>query len=337
METELKFQVPRAQRQALRRAVGTASAVTTRLQAVYADTPGQDLAAAGLALRMRKEGRVWVQTLKGRGDGLMQRLEHEVHLPPQRGVPVLDPQRHGGTAAGDRLQKVLARGAPLQPVYSTDIRRLHRRLRHAGALIEVAYDRGHIIAGARRLVVNEIEFELVRGPAAALPDLAARWAARFGLWWDVRTKSERGFRLALGCDTVPPVLASSRPMPSVRRGAAPAWQTRLQGALLHALPNAAELASCSGHAGHLAQWCAALQRLRQLLGRAPAGLQPQGCMQAAAQAHALIQALAQPGRPSQAQDLQAAGAAARSTASCLLMLQCLAWTMAPAAKDSPAP
>ena len=113
-------------------------------------------------------------------------------------------------------------------------------------------------------------------------------------------------------------------MASVRRGAAPAWQARLQGALLHALPNAAELASCSGHAGHLAQWCAALQRLRQLLGRAPAGLQPQGCMQAAAQAHALIQALAQPGRP-------------RSTASCLLMLQCLAWTMAPAAKDSPTP
>lgn len=339
METELKFQVPRAQRQALRRAVGTASAVTTRLQAVYADTPGQDLAAAGLALRIRKEGRVWVQTLKGRGDGLMQRLEHEVHLPPQRGVPALDPKRHAGTAAGDKLQSVLASEAPLQPVYRTDIRRLHRRVRHAGALIEIAYDSGHIFAGSQSLVVDEVEFELVRGPAAALPALAARWAARFGLWWDVRTKSERGFRLALGRETVPPVLASSRPMAGVRRGTAPglAWQARLRGALLHALPNAAELASGGGHAGHLAQWCAALQRLRQLLDRAPAGLQPQGCIQAAAQAQALIQALAQAGRPSQPQDLQAAGAAARSTASCLLMLQCLAWTMAPAAKASSTP
>jgi hypothetical protein len=140
METELKFQVPRGHRQALRQAVATASASTTRLQAVYADTPGQQLAAAGLALRLRKEGPVWVQTLKGRGDGLMQRLEHEVRLPAQRGIPTLDPQRHAGTAAGDKLLAVLAApggGAALQPVYRTDIQRLHRRVRHGGALIEL--------------------------------------------------------------------------------------------------------------------------------------------------------------------------------------------------------
>ena len=53
IETELKFQVPAASRQALHKAVATARAVTTRLQAVYADTPARDLAAAGLALRLR--------------------------------------------------------------------------------------------------------------------------------------------------------------------------------------------------------------------------------------------------------------------------------------------
>ena len=52
---------------------------------------------------------VWVQTLKGRGDGLMRRLEHEVRLPPQRGVPALDPQRHAGTR-GRRLPLALALG-----------------------------------------------------------------------------------------------------------------------------------------------------------------------------------------------------------------------------------
>jgi triphosphatase len=74
VETELKFQVPEASRAALEKAVAAAAVQRTRLQAVYADTPDQRLAAAGLALRLRKEGRVWVQTLKGRGDGLMQRL-----------------------------------------------------------------------------------------------------------------------------------------------------------------------------------------------------------------------------------------------------------------------
>lgn len=121
METELKFQVPPEHRAALLQAVATASATTTRLQAVYADTADQRLAAAGLALRLRKEGRRWVQTLKGRADGpggLMQRLEHEVPLPGFAGgaEPALDPSRHAGTPVGERLLALLADGAPLLPV-----------------------------------------------------------------------------------------------------------------------------------------------------------------------------------------------------------------------------
>lgn len=335
METELKFQVPRGHRQALHQAVATASATTTRLQAVYADTPGQQLAAAGLALRMRKEGRVWVQTLKGRGDGLMQRLEHEVVLPAQRGVPTLDPQRHAGTPAGDKLLAVLALpdgGGPLQPVYRTDIQRLHRRVRHGGALIELAYDRGHIMAGDKRVVVDEIEFELVRGPAAALPELAARWAARFGLWWDVRTKSERGFRLALGRTAVPPVAAAgakARGQPPTR-----AWQTRVQAALLHALPNAAELASGTGSAEHGVQWCRALHQLCGVLRATPAAVPCKEDAQALGlalalqslplQAAATAQAVAD--RP--AALVAAAGEAARGSELNLLMLRCLALSVA---------
>jgi inorganic triphosphatase YgiF len=342
METELKFQVPRAQRQALHRAMATASATTTRLQAVYADTPGQQLAAAGLALRLRKEGPVWVQTLKGRGDGLMQRLEHEVPLPAQRGVPTLNPQRHAGSPAGERLLLVLAAGGPLQPVYRTDIRRLHRRVRQDGALIELAYDRGRIFVGEQSVVVDEIEFELVRGPAAALPELAARWALRFGLWWDVRTKSERGFRLALGRTTVSPAMADAaiqtRGLISVQ-----AWQARLQAALLVTLPNAAELAAGTGGAGHLVQWRLALQQLCGVLGAAPAAFPQQAVaktlglalaeqsqrMQPAAAPRAFARVPAAP--------LAAAGRAARSTPLCLLMLRSLALSvpMAPQRNGTP--
>jgi triphosphatase len=335
METELKFQVPRGHRQALRQAVATASASTTRLQAVYADTPGQQLAAAGLALRLRKEGPVWVQTLKGRGDGLMQRLEHEVRLPAQRGIPTLDPQRHAGTAAGDKLLAVLAApggGAALQPVYRTDIQRLHRRVRHGGALIELAYDRGHILAGEKRVLVDEIEFELVRGPAAGLAELAARWAARYGLWWDVRTKSERGFRLALGRTNVPPVAAAVIDVPGQSPGLA--WQAQVQAALLHALANAAELASGTGSAEHGVQWCRALHQLCVLLCDAPAELpwkdQAQALGLALADASRPLQAAATAqavaGRP--AMLVAAAGLAARTSALNVLMLRCLALSLA---------
>ncbi len=267
-ETELKFQVPAARSAAVRRAVATASAQTTHLQAVYVDTPALHLAQAGLALRLRKEGRRWVQTLKGRGDGLMQRLEHEVQLPAQRGVPVLDLARHAGTPAAAALAAALPAGAELQPLYRTDIQRLHRRVRFQGAVIEIAHDVGalhadgpHANASAQ---VDEIEFELVSGPPAALAALAQRWVAKHGLWWDCRSKSERGTRLALQRDQVPATGMVKAVWPAAAQPAQ-VWAAALQAALAQALPNAAELASGTGTPEHLHQLRVALRRLRSLL------------------------------------------------------------------------
>ena len=268
METELKFQVSAARSAALHKAVGTATARSTRLQAVYFDTPDRQLAAAGVALRLRKEGRVWVQTLKGRGDGLARRLEHEVRLGAQAAVPALDIARHAGTPAAAALSAALgaaqAGGAELQPIYRADIRRLHRIVRVGGAAIEIAHDQGEIIAGERRLKVDEIEFELISGPASALPALAARWVSRFGLWWDVRTKSEQGHRLALGLDGVPAV-KSVAPALAACVDTRQAWQAMVQATLAQAMPNAAEIAGGSGTPEHLHQLRVALRRLRSVL------------------------------------------------------------------------
>ena len=272
MEIELKFQVPPARRAELLKAVATASAHKLRLRAVYADTPDRRLAAAGLALRLRQEGRRWVQTLKGPGDGLMQRLEHEVVLPPRRGRPLLDAARHAGTPAGDALARALGDdgAALLQPLYTTDVTRVLRRVRHAGALVEIAYDRGTLQAAdgtpgaGERATIDEIEFELFTGDAAGLVALAARWAERFGLWWDPRTKSERGYRLALQQATVPATRAvPSRLAPESTTAAA--WAGMLSAALAHALPNAAEIASGSGGPEHLHQLRVGLRRLRSVL------------------------------------------------------------------------
>jgi inorganic triphosphatase YgiF len=158
----------------------------------------------------------------------------------------------------------LAGAAALRPLYRTDIQRLHRRVRADGAVIEIALDRGEIVAGRRRLAVDEIEFELISGPPAALPTLAARWATRFGLWWDVRSKSEQGHRLALGLTHMPPVTAA--PV-ALAPGATPAqaWQAMLKAALAQALPNAAEIAGGLGGPEHLHQLRVALRRLRSVL------------------------------------------------------------------------
>lgn len=243
LELELKFQVPVAAREGVRRAVATTRAATVRLQAHYFDTPDRKLAAAGLALRLRKEGKQWVQTLKGRGDGLMARVEHEVAVGRTSAPPAIDIARHDGTPGGDRLRQVLgADSGALTVTFGTDIRRTYRRVRlEGGVVVEVAFDEGGIHAGRRRLAVCEIEFESVNGPAVAVPRLAARWVRRHGLWLDIRTKAERGDRLARGITEVPAARAVDPALAPAMTGAV-ALRAMVSVSLHQALANAAELA-----------------------------------------------------------------------------------------------
>ena len=261
-EIELKFQIPTARLPALRRAVATAGATRTHLQAVYADTADGRLAAAGIALRLRQEGSDWVQTLKGRGDGLMVRLEHEVALPPQRDLPQLDIARHAGTPAHALLLAALGEpAAALLPIYRTDIQRTHRVLKSGGARIEIALDEGAIHGGDRQVPVSEIEFELLSGPPQALLALAARWVQRHGLWLDVRTKAERGHRLALGIAQVPAVRAGETVLHREMTPQA-ALAAMLRSALAQVLPNAAEIGNDAGSAEQVHQLRVGLRRLR---------------------------------------------------------------------------
>jgi inorganic triphosphatase YgiF len=279
-ETELKFRIPAARLAAVRRAVATRTALVEPLAAVYFDTPGEHLARARVALRLRREGVQWVQTLKAEGASAMHRLEHNVPLgdlgdlgasgargasgapvasgdpdaagdlagasagPVSGGRPAYDLARHAGTAAGAVLARVLADagGAALVERYATDVQRTRRMLRHGGARIELALDEGRIEAGDASCGVCEIEFELLSGPPQALLALASRWVDRFGLVLDVRSKSERGHRLATGQSTSAPTRA--RPLTlSARAGLDPALAAMLGNALGQVLANASVLAA----------------------------------------------------------------------------------------------
>lgn len=238
-EIELKFQVGAAQRQALERAVETATAQRVSLRASYFDTADRRLARAGLALRVRKEGRRWVQTLKGSGDGLWQRLEHEVPL-AARATPQVDPLLHANSPAGDALHDALGDGV-LQPLYRTEVTRIKRLLRAPGCVVELAFDRGALLAGQRRWALCELEFELKSGTPQAMAALAARWAARFALTLDVRSKAERGERLARGACRGAAVKAQPMALPEAVHAAA-AVRLAVGNCLRQILGNASELA-----------------------------------------------------------------------------------------------
>lgn len=217
-ETELKFQIPPPRLAGVQTALAGPRTRVLALAAHYFDTPGDDLGRARIALRLRREGPRWVQTLKAAGAHTAQRWEHNVVLPAQRtmaaGPPLLDLQRHAGTPAGERLLAVLqGAGGPtaLAERYRTDVQRTRRVLRQGGARLELALDLGCIVAGRRRQAVRELELELLEGPPAALLAVAGRWVAAHGLWLDPRSKSASGQALATGTRDRPPALLVAGP------------------------------------------------------------------------------------------------------------------------------
>lgn len=207
-EIELKFQVPPQARAAVDAAVaGQARTPRMRLQAAYFDTADRALARAGLALRIRREGRRRVQTLKGLEDDGITRAEHNVDLPAGAGDEA-DPSRHADTPVGQRLMAVLRESSPLVMTFRTDIRRRTRVLRTRHGTVELAFDDGVIAAGLEQLPVCELEIELLSGSPLAVLAAARTWVQRHSLWLDTRSKAERGDMLSRGERVAKPRKAS---------------------------------------------------------------------------------------------------------------------------------
>lgn len=261
-EIEIKFQVPTPRRAAVARAVATATARRVRLRAQYFDTADRRLTQAGLALRVRKEGRRWVQTLKGAGDGIWRRLEHELVLTlPPGAMPIANPALHDGHPAGEALRQALGDGE-LLPTYGTDVMRTQRLLRAPGCLVELAFDLGALTADGRRWPLCELEFELKGGDAMALAALASRWTARFGLTLDIRSKSERGDRLARSVRLGAPVKAQPLMLPA-QVGSDTALRAVIGNCLMQVLGNASDIAhEPDTEPEHLHQLRVGLRRLR---------------------------------------------------------------------------
>lgn len=274
IEFELKFQIPPEQREAARRFVvgrQRPAARPVHLQALYVDTPQRLLAQAGIALRLRHEGTGWVQTLKGSAaDGLGR---EEYNLPPPeatdaRTPPAIDPQRHRGTRLGDRLNELLAAAGAdgeLTCRYRSDVHRTTRLLKTPHGTVELAFDDGRLIGAGAPWPICELEIELVDGHPLAVTDVARRWALRYGLWLDIRSKAERGDLLARGQTVAPAVSEVDRPAMHGQHAPRAALQATLVTARQPILANASQIASGRFDDEHVHQLRVALRRLRVYL------------------------------------------------------------------------
>jgi triphosphatase len=189
------------------------------LESWYFDTAEGDLQEAGLAYRIRLEGGRWVATVKSDGSaagGLHERREWNVTVDGPE--PSYDYFRE--TEAGPLLAAAGC-GAPLVPRFSTVFDRRRADAAVADSRIEVAADRGTILAGGREEAIAEVELELKDGSAAAVLALGAELARQLPLAVEPRSKYYRALVLAgldegFGPAVAPPLEPEDAVVPAVR-------------------------------------------------------------------------------------------------------------------------
>ncbi len=167
------------------------------LESRYFDTPERGLWARGAAFRVRRIGHDFVQTVKladlPRG-ALADRLEWS--------CPVEDFAPRPDLLPAELAERIgLGADAVLEPLFETRFLRRTARLRWREAVgglveLELALDRGTIIAGERRERISELELELRRGSRRAAFALAEALRATVPLRLSVADKAARGHALA---------------------------------------------------------------------------------------------------------------------------------------------
>lgn len=266
-ELELKFQVPSEVVPSLQLELRRHGARRVSMAAHYYDTPDFLLAGQRVSLRLRREGRKWVQTLKAEGRSAVERLEHNVPLRAASDAsPILDVDRHNGTQAGSLLREALGETGlrRLGVRYTTEFERLVCELRIGESTIEAALDLGTIEANGRSVPICELELEHKSGATDPLFGLAKAWSAFGGLWLNTLSKATRGSRLARNEIFGPPVKAS-RPQVRADMNGPQFVRAVLRSTLDQVLANASEIAAGSTDEEHVHQLRVGLRRVRTAL------------------------------------------------------------------------
>ncbi|EME69350.1 hypothetical protein H261_13703 [Paramagnetospirillum caucaseum] len=236
-----------------------AEPVSKRLSSIYYDTPDFALAAQGIAVRVRRTGSGLVQTVKTAGttvSGLFDRDEWETPL----SSPDLDAGQLRLTGLAAFAEENPA--ASLSPVFATEVERTVLRLGGDGWEVEVALDRGAVLAGDRREDICEVELELVSGTPAHLFQLAARILDEAAARPLCLSKSERGYRLAAGKDS--PAVKAKAPVLTPAMTVAETFRAIAHSCLEHLMLNErCLLATEAGEAVH--QMRVAMRRLRSAI------------------------------------------------------------------------
>lgn len=264
VETELKLRIAPAQlarlkRHPLLKKYQVTRPVTRRLYNIYFDTPKLELHKSAMALRLRRVGRQWLQTLKGGGSvkaGLHQRNEWEM---PVQGE-ALDFSSPQAAEWNEYLPPPLRK--KLQPAFITDFSRSSRMLDWCGAQIELCMDQGEVRSGECSTPICELELELKSGEPHQLFELALAILEVVPFELETVSKAEQGYRLLSGFVERP--VKNGVPGLDKTTTLAKALQAMIWSCLLHLQGNLRGAAG-SDDAEYVHQMRVALRRLRVVL------------------------------------------------------------------------
>jgi len=195
-ETELKLRIAPGEVPALRAhpLLAGRRARVLEVHNLYFDTVDLELARHGMALRLRRIGGRWLQTLKagaGGEGGWYSRGEWEFPVDGAR----LDLARFADSPLA-ALEDAATLHERLRPAFATDFRRLLWKLEPGpGALVELALDIGAARCGTREAAISEVEIEVKSGTAAAAFAIAERLQETVCLVPGAVNKAETGYRL----------------------------------------------------------------------------------------------------------------------------------------------
>lgn len=240
----------------------TAQWQTRELLNKYYDTSEFALADAQVALRIRRDGEQFIQTLKSKGAsvaGLSVRNEWDWYLKNNRLV-----LSHLDDNCWPESLRELDK-KQLKTIFNTDFKRefIELRWQREGVetVVEVALDQGLVIAGKQQDEICEMELELRAGEPIALFELALELAADVPLMPSDISKAERGYRLldanSYKVSAAAAQLTADQPLDEAF--SALAWQ------LLGNSQRLAEQYCFSGHWKLLEQWLQQLLSLRAVL------------------------------------------------------------------------
>ena len=287
-ELELKFAVPSYQQSVLRKNIDTKTAQQQRLSAYYFDTPNQDLAKKGIALRIRFEDSQWVQTLKTAGDGVAKRVELNTVLSLTGTPDTLDVSSFVPDVSLITEPTVVAQLTNIMPLdqlaqaltvqYFTDVQRTSRQIKKNNSRIEIAYDIGKVGIGRlnsqkhannhglTQSDIHEIEFELLEGDPSDLIEVAKTWCKKYKLYLSTVIKAQRGSLLLANKQFAEPVKADLAVL-QLHKGISQFafLQAVVNNCLVQILPNASAIAEGSPDGNLVHQLRVGIRRLRTAL------------------------------------------------------------------------